>query len=182
MKQSEDWNWLCGNSLGRLESSVTATEGVWKGNRGCLSGQLPLFRGCIRGGEGPGLSPFPFAHAHRWPDTPAQSPGVVMSHRCCLPTMSGCELLPLSLQTPRVVRRYLCSHHVFWGRAWAASASENPRTRNQLLRLHIPCQADNDQHTLRKVATGINTKNRPHTTYIKPIQATHINSPLRPSR
>ena len=48
---------------------------------------------------------------------PAQSPGVVMSHRCCLPTMRGCELLPLSLQTPRVVRRYLCSHHVFWGHA-----------------------------------------------------------------
>ena len=55
-------------------------------------------------GEGKALdcSLFPLHMLTDGRTLPAQSPGVVVSHSCCLPTMSGCELLPLSLQTPGV--------------------------------------------------------------------------------
>lgn len=53
---------MCRNSLKGLESSATASDGVYRGNADCLRGQAPLLKGAR--GEGVGLAITGFFPVH----------------------------------------------------------------------------------------------------------------------
>lgn len=148
------------NSLGGLGILCgTATEGVWRGNRGCLVWPAAIVSRDALGSVGWPWRSFSYVHMLCTDHCPASPRVAGTTAAACWPERVPGSFLPLSLQTCRQRRRYPAPARL-WGHVWAATASPpwNPADWNHKLCdvLIFTSQMDNDcTHWGKKLQASI---------------------------
>lgn len=164
-----------------MERDVVTTKGICRRNVGQLERQGTIIGGCAGKGQDHYRNFFPFCMLS---GNRTEALRVSVSPRChsgfqkwvqATPTTertrSKCQSLPPVIRPGSMHRlppplrdtRAVVNHCPCWC---------DLQEYMQALHLHIPCEGDNGQGTLRKEAEGIQTKSSPHAKNIKTTQVT----------